>query len=232
MVEIPLNDVLEILPSETFEYKQTGLVIDGDTNSNLCVRAFRLMQENYHLPNVYMHLRKIIPMGAGLGGGSSDAAYVIKGLNELFELNLSIAEMELLASKLGSDCAFFIRGGAQISEGRGEVLTPINLDLKGIFLKLNYPNLHIGTAEAYATVIFDQDCSGYIEMLEGNFEQLRNSFETYAFSKYPELESIKKKLIEEGAFYAAMSGSGSAVYGLFREEPLSSNTRNEWVLKL
>lgn len=232
MVEIPFCDVLEILPSNSFIFKQTGLTVDGDTESNLCVKAYRLMEERYSIQPVYMHLRKNIPMGAGLGGGSSDAAYVIKGLNELFDLKLQHTEMEKLAAELGSDCAFFIKGGVQMSSGRGEVLSPFDVNLEGLYLKLRYPSLHIGTAEAYSGVSFDTDCSGYAKLANREFSGLINSFEEYAFNKYPQLEEIKQGYENEGAIYAAMSGSGSSIFGIYQYEPTSLVQESEWVMKL
>ncbi len=171
-------------------------------------------------------------MGAGLGGGSSDAAYVLKGLNDLFALNISEKELEELAAILGSDCAFFIKGGAQLSEGRGELLQPISLNLSGMFLKLIYPDVHIGTAEAYANVEFDEDCSGYDRLTERDFSGLRNSFEHHVFEKFPALSAMKRQLIDEGAYYAAMSGSGSTIFGLFYEKPNAEASPNTWVLSL
>jgi 4-diphosphocytidyl-2-C-methyl-D-erythritol kinase len=230
MAEIPLHDVLEILPAESFSFQQTGLTIDGDPESNLCVKAFRLMEARYQVAPVYMHLRKTIPMGAGLGGGSADATYVLLGLNTLFELGLSEDTMEELASELGSDCAFFVKGGVQMSEGRGEVLTPLDINLKGYHMKLVYPSLHIGTGEAYGNVHFNTDLGGYEILLRRDFSGLVNSFEQHAFSKFPELEEIRHSLLEEGAFYAAMSGSGSSIFGLFKEKPEDSGNDNTWVL--
>ncbi len=232
MAEIPLCDVLEILPSDSFRFLQTGLTVDGDQESNLCVKAFRLMEDRYGIGAVYMHLRKIIPMGAGLGGGSADATYVLLGLNDLFELNLDDATLESLASELGSDCAFFVKGGVQLSEGRGEVLTPLDMNLKGFHLKLVYPALHIGTGEAYGSVHFESDVSGYEKLINKDFSGLVNSFEEHAFSKFPELSGIKQSLLDEGAFFAAMSGSGSSVFGLFAKKPKDAGEENVWVLEL
>lgn len=232
MVEIPFFDVLEILPASSFEFEQTGLTIDGDSSSNLCVKAFRLMEERYSISPVYMHLRKIIPMGAGLGGGSADATYVIKGLNMLFDLNLSDQIMEGLAAELGSDCAFFVKGGAQLSKGRGELLQPFDLNLSGMYLKLAYPSLHISTGEAYSNVAFDSDLSGYELLKSKDFSKLINSFEGYAFEKFPEIKSIRDQFLDEGAVFAAMSGSGSSVFGLFDEEPPKGEKDNVWVMKL
>ena len=222
MVEIPFCDVLEILPAEKFRFISTGLTIDSDTENNLCVKAYRLLEAKYDLPPVYMHLRKNIPMGAGLGGGSSDATYVLKGLNSLFDLKITDDELEVFAAELGSDCPFFVKGGTQIATGRGEVLKEIDIDLKGMYLKLINPGIHIGTAEAYGNVQLGAEHSiesiiwlPYIEW-QG---LLNNSFESYAFEEYPEIEKIKNEMLAEGAIYAAMSGSGSTVFGLYYDEP-------------
>lgn len=231
MVEISLYDILEILPADQFSFVQTGLSVDGDLESNLCVKAYRIMEREYAVPPIYMHLRKQIPMGAGLGGGSSDATFVLKGLNELFDLKLSDNRLEELAAELGSDCAFFVKGGVQMSEGRGEVLRPFPISLEGLYLKLLYPSVHISTAEAYANVSFHGDCSGYDMLHSNDFSGLVNSFEGYAFARHPKLSEIKRKLRKEGSFHAAMSGSGSAIFGLFKEEPQEDKSSNSWVLK-
>jgi 4-diphosphocytidyl-2-C-methyl-D-erythritol kinase len=154
MLSVPLFDILEILPAEEFSFKQSGLHVDSEPSSNLCVKAYDLVKQTYNCPPVYMHLRKQIPMGAGLGGGSSDAAHVINGLNQLFELNIPIQEREYLAAQLGSDCPFFIGGTPKIATGRGEILHDISVDLSGYHIKLIYPTIHVGTAEAYAGVEF------------------------------------------------------------------------------
>lgn len=232
MAEIPLTDILEILPADEFSFQQTGLTIDGDLESNLCVKAFRLMEERYNVGSVYMHLRKMIPMGAGLGGGSADATYVLLGLNELFALNLTDDILEELAAELGSDCAFFVKGGVQMSGGRGEVLNPVDVSLKGYFLKLVYPSLHIGTGEAYGNVHFSEDIIGYERLVKKDFSGLINSFEEHAFAKFPQLGEIKQSMKEEGAFYVSMSGSGSSIFGLFNEKPEDLRKESEWVLEL
>ena len=223
MYSIPIFDILEILPADDFSFMQTGLVVDGDIELNLCVKAFRLIQKEYRIPNVYIHLRKQIPMGAGLGGGSSDAAHVINGLNELFSLGISQFKKEELAAQLGSDCAFFIDGSPKLATGRGEILEEITLDLKGKHLLLIYPDIHVGTAEAYAGVDFYKDSKSVKEILslpttewQG---QLENSFEKSIFAKHPVMLEIKKNLIENGAQFAAMSGSGSTLFGIFENEP-------------
>ena len=234
MVPIPLCDVLEILPSKQFEYHQTGLTIPGATDDNLCVKAYNLLKLEYNLPPVYMHLRKEIPMGAGLGGGSSDAAYVLTGLNTLFELKLSNSKLEEYAAKLGSDCPFFVKNEAQIARGRGEILSPCTLDLKGMYLKIINPGIHIGTKEAYSGVLPNADGASVSSLIEEPIEswkdQLKNDFEVSVFSSHSILKEIKEKLYDEGAIYAAMSGSGSTMFGIFKEKPtLSFQTNSAWM---
>lgn len=223
MVRIPLEDVVEIHLSEAFHFKQTGLAVEGKLDDNLCVRAYKLMKEQYDIGPVSIHLRKNIPMGAGLGGGSADATYVLIGLNELFNLNLSDDDLRDLAAKLGSDCPFFVGDQPQIAKGRGEELHEISLDLSGYYVKLINPGIHIGTAEAYANVHFSEESYSLDSILKGDIHQwkkdLRNDFESSIFTEYPEIAEIKTKLYEEGAIYASMSGSGSSVFGLFSSKP-------------
>jgi 4-diphosphocytidyl-2-C-methyl-D-erythritol kinase len=223
MVPIPMFDVLELLPSDNFEFRQTGLTIDGDQSDNLCVRAYHLLKEKYGLPSVYIHLRKEIPMGAGLGGGSADAAFVLKGLNELFNLNCTVEELEALAGQLGSDCPFFIKNVPQVAKARGEILSSCEVNLKGYFLKIVNPGIHVGTKEAYAGVIFCEDVESVKEIVEGPMnrwkDQLVNDFEKSVFAIHPVLGKIKQQLYDEGAVYAAMSGSGSTLYGIFQTKP-------------
>jgi len=234
MVPIPLFDVLELLLSDQFEYHQTGLIIPGATDDNLCIKAYKMLKEEYNLPPIYMHLRKEIPMGAGLGGGSSDAAYVLTGLNTLFELKLSNSKLEEYAAKLGSDCPFFVKNEAQIARGRGEILSPCPLDLKGMYLKIINPGIHVGTKEAYDGVVPNPNAPTVASILDQEIEewktQLKNDFETSVFKKHSILQEIKDNLYAEGAIYAAMSGSGSTMFGIFKEKPkLSLQTNSAWM---
>jgi 4-diphosphocytidyl-2-C-methyl-D-erythritol kinase len=226
MVKTPLTDVLEILPSETFEFKQTGLVIPGSSDDNLCTKAFKLIKEAYNIPDVYIHLRKITPMGAGLGGGSADGAYVLSGLNELFQLNISKEKLETFAAQLGSDCPFFIEPSPQIARGRGELLTPLELSLKGYYIKLINIGIHIGTKEAYAGIEFSTSNKNLENILVQPIStwkyELKNDFETTIFKLHPSLMQLKEELYTEGAEYAAMSGSGSTIFGIYKEKPASS----------
>lgn len=223
MMPIPVYDVLEIIQSEQFEWKQSGAPVDGNEADNLCVKAFRLIQSIYGVGNVYMHLRKQIPMGAGLGGGSADAAYVIRGLNELFALNISIKKQQELAGQLGSDCPFFIGNSAQLATGRGEQLKTIHLDLSGYHLIVVKPSIHVNTRQAYSGVYISGDHGKLEQQLSQPIatwkQHIKNDFEEHLFLLYPELSEIKKSLYEAGAVYASMSGSGSALFGIFETVP-------------
>jgi 4-diphosphocytidyl-2-C-methyl-D-erythritol kinase len=223
MIPIPFTDILEITEADKFEFLQTGLAIPGNLDTNLCVKAFQLMKQKFAIPNVQIHLRKQIPMGAGLGGGSADAAYVLKGLNDLFKLNVSISELENLSAQLGSDCAFFIEHKPQIARGRGEVLSEINVDLKGKYLILLNPGIHVGTKEAYDGVQPRAASKRIEKVLSGSVDtwqsELLNQFEESIFPKFPLIKELKDSLIQLGAVYASMSGSGSSVFGIYKEKP-------------
>ena len=176
----------------------------GDTEKELCVKAYRLLQKEFDLPPVGMYLHKSIPVGAGMGGGSSDAAWVLRGLNGLFKLNLSDDRLAEYAARLGSDCPFFIYGRPMYGSGRGEILTPCDspavAQLREKYrIKVIAPGIHVDTLP--------------VEEWKG---RILNDFETTVFALHPELARIKQSLYDEGAVYASMSGSGSAVYGIFR----------------
>lgn len=235
MVSIPFTDILEIIPADAFVFHQTGLVVDADPESNLCVRAFRLMQSTFGIPNVYMHLRKQIPMGAGMGGGSADAAYVLLGLNQLFSLNCPVEKLQELAGQLGSDCPFFILNLPQLATGRGEILSPIEVSLAGYWITFIHPGIHVSTKEAYAGIQFVNNVRPAIESIVSQPIQkwkdlLVNDFERSIFPSHPELEEIKNQLYQEGAVYAAMSGSGSTLFGIYDKKPDFKTLKNpNWV---
>ena len=226
MVAIPFYDVLEILPSESFVFEQTGLSIVGDSTNNLVFKAYQLLQSKFNLDPVHLHLQKHIPMGAGLGGGSSDATYTLIGLNQFFKLNLTSSEIQKLVAQLGSDCPFFATKGPQLASGRGEILTSFALDLEGLFLKIVNPGLHIGTQEAYSNIRLSRNSTVVSDILcqpiESWKNELKNDFETSAFLKYPALKKIKESVYQEGAIYASMTGSGSTLYGIYKNEPKPS----------
>jgi 4-diphosphocytidyl-2-C-methyl-D-erythritol kinase len=221
---VPLTDILEIIPAPEFSFSQTGLQLDSQGSDNLCVRAYQLLGRDYVIPPVAMHLHKIIPAGAGLGGGSSDAAYVLRLLNEIFELGISNATLLQYAARLGSDCAFFLHNSPMLGKGKGEILTPISVTLKGFYLVLVKPDIHIATADAYRGVTPHPPAESISEVLQAGIRSWRgrllNDFEESVFRNYPELKKIKDKFYQQGVLYAGMSGSGSTVYGIF-EKPVN-----------
>jgi 4-diphosphocytidyl-2-C-methyl-D-erythritol kinase len=216
------TDVLEIIPAQTFAFSSSGITIPGDPATNLCVKAYQLMQKDHALPPVHIHLHKIIPIGAGLGGGSADGAFTIKLLNTLFELGLQTQEMEAYARPLGSDCAFFIRNEPVFCYGKGDQFENITVDLSRYFIVLVNPQIHVGTAEAYAGIRPKQPEYAIKETLDLPIHEwkhrLSNDFEITVCARYPAIAEIKEVLYTQGALYASMSGSGSTVYGIFEEE--------------
>lgn len=216
------SDALEIVPAPELAFTMSGLPVPGDPETNLCLKAFRLLQKDYNLPPVHIHLHKVIPMGAGLGGGSSDAAFTLRILNKLFELNLKAAELENYARQLGSDCAFFVQNKPVIASERGDVFRPVLLDLTGYTCVVVYPNIHITTAEAYGSITPKEPTCAMELLVKQDVHVwknvLKNDFEKPLFPKYPELPQVKEKLYAAGASYASMTGSGSAIYGLFKGE--------------
>ncbi len=202
------TDILEVIPSDKFEFTVSGNVIPGD--DNLCIKAYQLLKP----PPAKIHLHKIIPTGAGLGGGSSDAAWTLRLLNDVFLLGLSKDQLKSVASQIGSDCAFFIEDGPMIGSGRGEILSPANISMKGKFIVIVKPEIHVSTAEAYAGIVPKES---KLDLTKIN--SLKNDFEESVFKKHPLIQSIKQQLYNAGAEYASMSGSGSAVYGIFNSPP-------------
>ncbi len=220
---VPWTDVLEITPSEHVEFVATGIPIPGNQHENLCVKAYQLLKEKFAIPNVTIHLHKIIPMGAGLGGGSSDAAFTLMGLRDLFQISLSNEDLIPFAKQLGSDCAFFLKNTPQFGTEKGDVLEDLDLSLKGLWCALIYPNVGVSTKEAYAGVT-PQKATNYLpEALKKPIshwkESIHNDFEKSIFPNYPILKTIKDQLYLNGAQYAAMSGSGSTIFGIFTEKP-------------
>lgn len=223
------SDVLEIIRDDSLpghiQFTATGIPVPG--SGNLCISAYNALRADFDLPRVRMHLHKVVPIGAGLGGGSADAALTLKQLNGLFELDLSLAQLENYARPLGADCAFFIQNRPMYCVQKGDVFEEIDIDLTGYRLLLVYPDLAISTAEAYAGIRPRQPMVPLRTLLEAPIGQWRgtvhNDFEDSLFPRYPVLADIKSELYEQGAVYAAMSGSGSAVFGLFSGEPNSNS---------
>lgn len=228
---VPLMDALEVTPmAQGFpsnvdcDLKVTNIAIEGDEQRNLVVRAYQLLKEDFPtLPRLHAHLWKGIPTQAGMGGGSSDCAYMIRLLNEQFELQLSDEQMMRYAARLGADCAFFILSKPCYAEGIGEQLEPIDLDLSGWYIGVVRPDIPVPTKEAFSRIKphYPKQCCRDIVMqpVETWREALVNDFEESVFALHPEIGAIKAKLYDMGATYAAMSGSGSALFGLFKEEP-------------
>jgi 4-diphosphocytidyl-2-C-methyl-D-erythritol kinase len=220
---IKLHDVLEIIvaPDNQFTFTSTGINIIGEYTDNLVVQAYNLLQAKHQLPPVKIHLHKIIPIVAGLGGGSSDAAFTINTLNNLFNLGLSHSAMQEYARKLGADCAFFIENKPVMATQKGDQFEPINLNLRNYFFTIIKPNIQISTPEAYSWIKPKLKKPLLRDIINQPIENwrisLKNDFEDEVFRRYPEIKQLKDKLYQLGALYAAMSGSGSAVFGIFKE---------------
>lgn len=216
---VPWTDILEVIKSEDFSFTNSGMVIPGKAAENLCVKAYQLLHSDFNLSPVKIHLHKVIPAGAGLGGGSSDAVFTLRCLNSLFNLNLSNEQMNGYAARLGSDCTFFVTDTAKLGHGRGERLSPIAVSLKGLYLVIVKPPIHISTAEAFAGIKPKeplQSISQGIELPITSWkEKLTNDFEESVFKTHPKIHELKQELYRQGALYASMSGSGSAVFGIF-----------------
>lgn len=214
---IPLYDILEVIPSENFVFQTSGIPINQE--DNVVIQAFELVKAHFQVGNVFIHLHKQIPLGAGLGGGSSDAVFCMKALIDIFNLNISKDELMSLSLQLGSDCPFFVDNVPAQVEGRGEILKPTKLSLKGKYLKLIYPDIHISTQEAFNNIIR----KGPVGVDELSMSDLvRNDFENWAFEEHPALIGIKEHLLSDGAYFASMSGSGSSIYGLYHNKPVKS----------
>ena len=224
---INLQDALEVtkLENEDEEYKLkvSGVTIEGEPDNNLVVKAYRLLKKDFpDMAPINIHMFKHIPTGAGLGGGSADAAFMIKLLNNKFKLDLSTEKMEEYAAILGADCAFFIQNKPVFASGIGNIFESINLSLKGYYIVLVKPDIFVSTKDAFANIVPMHPNHSLKEIIRMPIETwratMKNDFETSVFQKYPEIAAIKDKLYDMGAIYASMSGSGSAVYGIFREQ--------------
>lgn len=221
---IPVADVLEIISTDdpSFSFQTVGTTIDGKSEENLCVKAYHLLKQDFNIPGFKSCLLKNIPIGAGLGGGSSDAVQMMKAIRDHFKLEISDELLLKYAAQLGSDCPFFVRNEPAFISGRGDIIEAMNIELKGIHLVVVHPGIHVSTQEAYAMIVpstpaFDLRKIASLDRKEWQ-RFIRNDFEAPMISQFPIIGNIKKGLIEHGAFYASMSGSGSAVYGLFEEE--------------
>ena len=221
---IPLKDKIECHISDTNDSSLiiTGIRIDGNTSDNLVMKAYNLLKLSHNLPNLNFTLEKNIPFGAGLGGGSADAAFVLTLLNTTYNLGLSIAELEYIASKIGADCPFFIQNIPVFATGIGNEFHPISFSLSGYFLVLVKPPIHVSTPQAYKNINpqkpdFDLKTIHLLPIKEWK-HVIFNDFETNVFIQHPEIEQIKDSLYQQGALYASMSGSGSSVFGIFPKQ--------------
>lgn len=226
---IPLRDVLEavvmkdVAPGEVL-YSRSGLPVEGEPEADLVMRAHRLIAGCRVLPGLRMHLHKAIPLGAGLGGGSSDATHTLLLLDRLLELHLSQEELRSMAMKLGSDCAYFLEKGPRSANGRGEMLAPLALDLTGCWTVVVNPGIHVPTSEVFKHVVFIDGETGYPQDLstapiEAWNRIAPNALEEFVFRKWPAIREVCDVLKTSGAAYAAMSGSGSTVYGIYTSRP-------------
>ncbi|PJE47170.1 MAG: 4-(cytidine 5'-diphospho)-2-C-methyl-D-erythritol kinase [Sediminibacterium sp.] len=217
---VPLKDILEVVSSTTLQFQSTGIDIPGNPASNLCLKAYHLLKEDFpQLPPVQMHLHKIIPMGAGLGGGSADGAFALQLLNDKYFLGLSPTQLMKYALQLGSDCPFFILNQPCYATGRGEDLTPIKLDLSGYRFVIVHPGIHINTKWAFEQIQPGLPARSIKEIIQLPIQDwkyyLSNDFESPIKQNYPAIEAIKLALYKDGAIYASMSGSGSTVFGIY-----------------
>lgn len=228
-VPLPLTDALEVvidpeLGTNQLEYDRSGLPVPGPLEADLCYKAVRLLQQRGDLPGLRIHLHKVIPMGAGLGGGSSDGTATLRTVNTVCSLGLEPEELHALALQLGSDCPFFLQQGACIVRGRGERITPMALDLRGIWLVLLNPGIHVSTSEVYrhcepTGTSWPLEELSTLSLLADRGPDLPNNLEPYVLKTYPVVAQLKQLLQEHGASYASMSGSGSSVFGLFQHDP-------------
>lgn len=237
---VPWKDILEIVPRNEkparCSFSSSGIEIPSGVGENLCEKVYNLLQVEHDLPSVDIHLHKQIPIGAGLGGGSADAAYTAVMLNEMFELSLSHQKLERLVSQVGSDCPFFIQNKPAYVTGRGDMLEGFDLDLSGYWIVLINPGIHIGTAEAYSGVTSRKpDYSlkqALIKDVSSWKDEVVNDFENSIFPNHPEIKDLKNELYTCGADYSAMTGSGSTVFGLFQDRPKNLDVSPRYSIKI
>jgi 4-diphosphocytidyl-2-C-methyl-D-erythritol kinase len=218
---IAIRDALEVVESPDLTFTSSGLDIPGSLDSNLCMKAYDMLKKDFEVPHIHIHLHKQIPIGAGLGGGSSDAAFFIRLMNEKFELGLSLERMEEYCRQLGADCPFFIRNEPVFAYGIGDQFQDVQLDLGAFYLVLVKPPVHVSTGEAYRGVKPMRPQTSLADLIRLPVEEwkgvIKNDFEVSIFQNQPAVRGVKAALYEAGAVYASMSGSGSSVYGIFKD---------------
>lgn len=220
---IKLSDAIEIVKNnDGFSFENTGLNVDVKSDNNLVVKAYLLLKKDFQLPDIKIHLHKIIPFGAGLGGGSSNASFTLKLLNKTFDLQISDNELINYAQQLGSDCAFFVKNKPVFAYEKGDIFEEIDLDLSDYKIILVKPDVFVGTKTAYSGVKPQKPKISLKELIKNPIEEwkdlINNDFEQSIFKNHSKLQEIKNKLYKEGAIYAAMSGSGSSIYGIFEKD--------------
>jgi len=212
-------DILEIVSSNSFLFTSSGISIPG--SNNLCTKAYDLLKLKFNIPAVHIHLHKKIPIGAGLGGGSSDGAFVLKGLNDLFKLNISNKTLKDLALELGADCPFFIENEPKYITGIGDLMENIKLDLSMYEIRLVDSKIHINTKNAYSNIVPKSQKLKLSELIRKPIrlwkDLITNDFEQTVFKNYPKLSKVKENLYEKGAIFSSMTGTGSTIYGLFKK---------------
>ncbi|WP_345955877.1 4-(cytidine 5'-diphospho)-2-C-methyl-D-erythritol kinase [Mucilaginibacter sp. PAMB04168] len=218
-----IKDALEVIESKELNFQSSGIPIPGNNGSNLCLQAYRLINRDFNMPPVSIHLHKHIPIGAGLGGGSADAAFFIKVMNETFNLSLNEDDMMNYARQLGADCAFFIKNKPVYAFEKGDRFEPVKLDLSAYHIVLVMPSVHVSTAEAYGGIKPAAPQVSVRELIQQPINEwkrtITNDFENHIFEAYPVIRLIKEVLYNAGALYASMSGSGASVFGIFNEMP-------------
>jgi 4-diphosphocytidyl-2-C-methyl-D-erythritol kinase len=226
---VKLADALEFAESDETRLTSSGIQIDGALENNLILKAFNLIKADFNLPPLQFHLHKLIPFGAGLGGGSSNAAFTLKMLNDYYNLGLCTDQLESFASKIGADCPFFIQNKPTFATGIGNKFHPIELDLSDFEIVILKPNISVNTPEAYRNVIPRNPKFRLTQIIKTPVDDWKNlivnDFEKSVFMKYPQIAELKQLLYEFGANYASMSGSGSAVFGIFRHLPIDLNNK-------
>ncbi len=218
---VKIKDALEVIEGAEMSFETSGVEIPGHANENLCLQAYDLLRKDFDLPNINIHLHKKIPIGAGLGGGSADAAFFIKLINEKFNLNISTENIQNYCRKLGADCAFFVENKPVFAFGKGDEFEVINLDLSNYYIALVMPNVHVSTGEAYRGVQPKMPEHSLTELIKLPIEEwqgkITNDFEKHILTSHPLIRGVKSSLLEAGAMFALMSGSGASVYGIFKK---------------
>ncbi len=219
---IQIKDVIELVDAEETTMLVKGVEVPGDVIDNICLKAFAKLQKEFNLPNQQIVLLKNIPVGAGLGGGSADAAFLVKLINQKFNLGLSVSQMEDYVRPMGADCPFFIAAKPTFAHGIGNEFEAVDLDLSKYYLVLVKPPIHVSTGQAYSQINVKQPLSSLKDLIHLPIQEWRdkilNDFEPSVFAKYPEILEVKTKLYTAGALFALMSGSGSSVFAIFEKE--------------